>query len=480
MSTLKRKTAIALVWDFGGLLVLKGSGFIISIFLARILSPAEFGLVGMSMVFIAISQVFIDVGFTSALIQNKENSNLAYNSVFYFNIFAGIVLTGVFYIIAPIIGDFYGNEIVTNIIRLMSIGFILNSINQVQGAILKKELNFRVLTLRSVIAAIVGGIVGIIAAYSGFGVYALVLQSLTTAFLSTILLWSISTWRPSLSFSFKALKGLLGFSSFVFFDRIFSTIFNKLDVILIGKVFSPATLGFYSRAASLKDQVTIYSSSSLTKVFFPTLSSLQHDDKAHSKVYFKVLSVVSFLAFGLTGLLYALGEEIIIGLFGIKWQASVPIFQVLILGVCMYPINSMMVNAFMSKGKSKENFNIGLLRKTVGVAPLLFAYYYGIYEFTIASVIVTYLLTIMNMFFLKNYLNLSIKNHLQKIFEGMIPLIMLVFGYQFVGGFLEKIILTSSFCLCYLFFHWILQTEGSIFIYVNLKKQFIKWNILKK
>lgn len=394
MTTLKKKSAVAFAWDMGGTLVNQGSGFVISIFLARLLDPAEFGLVGMAMVFISISQVFIDVGFASALVQNKHNTKLTYSSVFYLNLAAGILLTTIFYFIAPLIGNFYENEQITDLVKWLSLIFVFNSLNIVQAAILQRELNFKILTIRSSVAAIAGGIVGITCAFSGLGVYSLVAQSLTGALLGTILLWSTSDWKPDLKFSWLELKKLTGFSSYVFTDRFISTIFQRLDILLIGKLFSPAILGFYTRAVSLKDIVARYSSSSLTKVFYPVLSSVQDDTQAFNKIYLKVVSVIAFLSFGITGVLYVLGKDIILILFGDKWLPSVAIFQVLIIGACNYPVNSMMVNAFMSKGKSRENFWIGIFRKSVRIIPLLIAYFYGLFEFTVAVVAVSYVLTI--------------------------------------------------------------------------------------
>lgn len=472
MDSLKKRSAVALVWDFVGLVLNRGSGFIISIFLARLLSPTEFGLVGMAAVFISISQVFIDVGFSSALIQRKENSDLVYSSVFYFNLFAGIVLTTIFYFLAPLIGDFYDNIEVTSIAKWLSLSFIFNSLNQVQSAILVKQLNFKVLTIRNIIASVIGGGLGVIAAFQGFGVYALVLQSLSTAIISTILLWSISSWKPSFKFSFNVLKGLLGYSSYVFFDKLASTAFQKLDVLIIAKLFSPATLGYYSRAVSLKDQVTIYSSASIQKVFFPVLSSLQRNSEEYAKVYFKVISIVIFISFFLTGLLFFLGKEIILGLFGHKWEASVPIFEVLVLGVCAYPLNSMIVNAFMSKGLSKENFRIGLIRKFVQLGPLLLAYFYGIFEYTVGFVVVTYLLTFMNIYFLEKRTKLSKSKHLLKLCDGILPLLPFILIYKLynVELFYQKMILVNIFIIFYFWYNRFRQTEGYVFLYTSLRK----------
>jgi len=472
MRSLKKRSATAFFWDIGGIILRQGSGFIITIFLARLLEPSEFGLVGMAMVFISISQVFIDVGFGSALIQNQKNTNLTYSSVFYVNLFAGIILTTTFYFAAPLIGQFYDTEQITGVVRWLSLVFIFSSLNQVQTNILKKKLDFKVLAVRGLIASISSGCIGVFLAFQGFGVYALVIQSLIGAVLGTILLWSTSGWRPDLKFSMSEVKKLTSYSSFVFFDRFVSTIFQKLDVLIIGKLFTPATLGFYSRAVSLKDQVTKYSSKSLSSVFFPVLSELQDDHKEYSRVYFKVLSVITFISYMLTGMLYLLGADIIILLFGSKWQDSIPIFEILILAACNRPLNSMMINAFMSKGKSKANFWIGIGRKIVVIVPLSIAYFYGIFFYTVAFVIASYLITTLHVFIADRILNLSKAIHFRKIFEGIVPLAILVITNTYLTqNVISPYILTCLFVLVYIIYNYIIKTEGLMFLIANIKSK---------
>lgn len=481
MSSLKNRSAKAFAWNITGTILRQGSGFVISIFLARLLEPAEFGLVGMAMVFISVSQVFIDVGFASALIQNKDNTNLTYSSIFYLNFVAGLVLTVIFYFAAPFIGGFYGNDEITSIVQWLSLIFVFNSLNLVQTSILKRELNFKALSLRNVIATSVGGVAGVTCAFMGFGVYSLVVQQIIIAILSTILLWTTSNWKPDRRFSWFEVKRLSGFSAFVFFDQFTSTVFKKMDILLIGKVFSAATLGFYTRAVSLKDQVVIYTSTSLVNVFYPVLSGLQDNHNEYKRIYFKVISVVAFVGYALTGLLYIMGGDIIIILFGDKWQPSIPIFQVLILAVCTAPINGMMVNAFMSKGKSKENFYLGLIRKLVKVIPLLIAYYYGIFEFTIAVVIAEYSLTAMNMFFTKKVVKIPLTIHFKKIFEGIIPLGIAIFFFHALElpNIWYRILLAVGFAVIYLLYSFIIKTEGLLFVWKNGSK-YLKNRLKKK
>lgn len=466
MSTLKKKTATAMAWDFGGTVLQQGFTFIISIILARLLDPAEFGLLGMAMVFISVSQVFVDAGFISALIQNQKNTNLTYSSVFFLNVVAGLCLTVIGFLIAPWIGQFYGNEKITSIFRWLSLIFLFRSLMIVQAGILRKELNFKLLNVRSVFAALGGGIIGIAAAFMGYGVYSLVAQQITIAFLGALLLWTTTDWRPEWQFSWHEVKKLTGFSAYVFFSKLSARIFNKLDILVIGKVFIPATLGFYTRAITFKDQVVRYSSSSITKVFYPVLSSHQDDKKRFNNIYFKVISVIAFVTYALTGILYFMGYDVIVGLFGEKWEPSVILFQILILATCNKPINGMMINVFLSKGKSKQNFYIGLLRKAVKTLPLILVFFYGLIEFVIAMVIIEYLVTIGNILFLGRHADLSRKVHFRKIFEGIFPLLIGVGMFELIDldRFVERLAFTLGFIIFYILYNWLIKTEGFEFI----------------
>ncbi|MFM7667012.1 MAG: oligosaccharide flippase family protein, partial [Bacteroidota bacterium] len=237
--SLRNKTIKAFTWDFFGRILTQISSFVVSIFLARLLSPEEFGLVAMALAFISISSVFIDIGFSAALIQKQDATDKTYSSIFYFNVVAGVILTLVVYVFAELIGQFYNRIEVVNLLKWLSLIFVFNSFNRVQNVILNKEMNFKLITIRTLIASILSGILGVFLAYRGHGVYSLVGQSLSFALFSTIFLWTSTTWRPSLHFSFQDLRGLMKFSVFAFFERIINSIFLKLDVLLLAKLFNP-------------------------------------------------------------------------------------------------------------------------------------------------------------------------------------------------------------------------------------------------
>lgn len=470
-NNLLRKSAGAFLWDIGGTVFKHGIGFIISIILARLLSPNEFGLIAMAMVVIAVSEVFTDIGFTAALIQRQDVNALTFSSVFYLNLVLAIFLTAIVFMIAPFVADFYRNDKITAIIRLLSLIFIFNAFSVVQISFLKRKLKFKLLTYRSIVAGIVGGVAGVLGALNGLGVYSLVAQVLITALVNSIILWVLSSWKPTLMFSFKEIRKLSMYSMYTFFDRFFSILFQKVDVVFIGRVFSPSTLGFYSTAQNISNYTNTYSSSSLLRVYFPVLSRAQNDDELFKQIYFRVSSLIAFVAFFLTGILFIIAEPLIVNLFGGKWLQAVPLFQILIFKSFNPPINSMMLNAMLSKGKAKENFKIGIVRKLIRLMPIGIGLVYGLIPFVWAVVCVSYLLTFYNIFFLQKYLGINAAYHVRKIFEGLLPLVMLFFvGDLIKGDLLQTTLVAVMFAVLYLIYARIIGMEGMNLAIEGFKK----------
>ncbi len=217
--SLKDKSAKALGWSFIETMSTQGISFIVSIVLARLLEPAEFGLVGMAMVFTSLSSLFINMGFTTALVQTDNESSIARSTVFFFNIFMAGLLVIFFYYSAPYIARFYGEEQITSIVRWYSLSIFIGSFSVVQSTLLTKYLKFKDLAVRRFLAVFVAAIVGLVMAFKGYGVYALVGQSVASSIVGVVVLWSVAEWRPRLEFSVKALKELAGFSTYVFFTQ---------------------------------------------------------------------------------------------------------------------------------------------------------------------------------------------------------------------------------------------------------------------
>lgn len=424
--SLKRKTQTALIWDLSGSMGRQIAAFAISILLARLLSPEEYGIVAMAMIFIQLTNVFIDVGFTDGIVQSKNISNLALTSLFYVNFSFSILLSMLIILIAPFIGEFYENNQITDVLYYLVIVPPIAALGKVHSAILMRNLNFKALNIRTIAATIIGGAVGVISAINGQGVYSLVWQQIIFTITDTILLWVGSKWKPIFAFSFNEIRSVLNFSQYVFFDQLLRQVFNKINTLFVGKVFSPIGLGVYSRAESLNSLVSEYTSNSLRNVMYPVLSSVQDDSFRFSQIFFRASSLSSAVATILTGTLYFLSETIIIGLLGEKWRGSVNIFKILAFVMLVAPHIGLISKAILSKGLSKVKFNMGLIQRILLLSPLPLGFFYGIELFTVGITVSKYLILFAFILYAHRDLGFSISQQFKTIFTPIYPLIILI------------------------------------------------------
>ena len=272
LSSLKQKTLSGVLWSCVERFSVQGIQFVIMVIMARILLPSDYGMIGMLAIFIAIAQTLIDSGFSNALIQKKDRSEIDYSTVFYFNIAVGIVLYFILFFSSPLIARFYNTPELTGLTRVLALNLFINSLAVVQRAILSIKIDFKTQAKASFSAAIISGIVGIVMAYTGFGVWSLAVQTVLNAFVNTVLLWIFSKWIPLKVFSFESFKKLFTFGSKLLASGLLDTIYRNIYTIVIGKKFASTDLGYFTRA----DQFAQFPSSNLTgiiqRVTFPVLS----------------------------------------------------------------------------------------------------------------------------------------------------------------------------------------------------------------
>jgi O-antigen/teichoic acid export membrane protein len=474
---LNQKTKDSVIWDLSGAFIRQFALLFISILLARLLEPEEFGILGMSMVFISISQVFTDVGFTSGLIQQKDTKDIAYSSVFYINLLISVVLSGVILLTAPLIANFYEILKVEIILYYLAIIPPIAALGRVQAAILTKQINFKSLTIRDITATLVGGVLGVSAAFLDYGVYSLVIQQIAMVTTGTLMLWFSTNWIPKLEFSTNEIKKLFAFSSFVFLDSVLRQVFNKIDTIFIGKMFSPAMLGFYSRAESLKSQVQTYTTNSLRKVIFPVLSQLQDDDEKFKSTYFKAFNIVTGLIVLLIAPIYFLSNFIIIFLLGAKWEPSIIFFQILIFSGITSPQIGMMGKAVLAKGYSKLKFSIGLIQRLLKTTPIVFGLLFGIKEFAIAVVAASTLVFFVYSIVLDKRLKLSFWLQVKNLLiPNLLFFCFLIFSVLFEKN-VNQWLITILFLITHVIYIKLIKHESYTFIQAALKKGI---SILKK
>mgnify|MGYP001799355676 CR=1 FL=1 len=391
------------LWDFVGKGAHQIVSFVISIILARILGPEAFGLLGMAMVVIGIAQVFGDFGFSSGVIQAKEVTAVQYNTIFWINVIFGLVLSALTFFSAALVTWFYESEEVGNVFRSLSPIFLLGSFSVLPLAILKRQVNFKSIAIINFIAVIIAGATGLTLAYSDYGVYALVAQSLIQYAILSIAAWFFVDWRPVLNyathFDLKSIGDIWKFSSNLFYSSLLDAVVTRLDVLIIGKLFSAATIGFYTRAVSFYNLIVRYSSSSLAQVFFPVISKIQDDKEAVRQLTLKSVHVVSFAIFLLIGATYLVSDEVFLVLLSAEWLEASAYFKIILLSAYSRPLGATMVNVLIGLGNSKTHLKIEVVKKFLLFLAYLVGFQFGLIGFLYSLIFSRAISTVINVIF---------------------------------------------------------------------------------
>lgn len=458
MKSLKQQGVTAFIWEFTSRILSRGMRFIISIFLARLLEPEDFGLIALVMIVIELASLFTNIGLNGALIQRKRNSPIHYSSVFYFSLTVGILLTMSTFIAAPYFADFYQKDILEPLMKVLSFSFIINALCSVQVGIFRKNLEYAILTKIRFLSTGIPGIIGILLAYSGFGVWSLAASSILSSFLFTLFIWLKSQWRPSFIFSFKALKNLWGFGFRMFLSGLLDNVYLRLDYMIIGKLFPIETVGYLQRAKSLNELATQYSAGSLMSVLFPLLSKIKGDLNRFQKIVEKSFNLISFMAFLLLGILYLSSESIIVLIFGEKWLPSVEYFKIIALIGFNLPVSSVLVNILSSRGKSKDFLRLEIYKKIVMSTDFIILIYYGVIMYLYYKVLTSIITIYINIIFAAREIQVDKRTFIIPLInQGLIALSAVIFIQYF----------NTMFELGY-FSMLFLQTAEYIFIFIVL------------
>ncbi len=368
--SLKHKTLRGTLWSSIERFSVQGVMFVVMIIMARILTPEDYGLVGMLTIFIAISQSLIDSGFSQALIRKQDRSEIDNSTVFYFNIAVGVILYLILFFSAPLIAKFYNEPILVPLTRVISLSILINSFVVVQRALLTVNIDFKTQAKASFSAAIASGIVGITMAYTGWGVWSIVWYQITNLAVNVGLLWIFSKWRPQLVYSWKSFKELFFFGSKLAASGILDTLYNNIFLIVIGKIFKASDLGYYTRA----QQFAAFPSSNLTgiiqRVTFPVLCTIQDDDERLQSVYRRFLRLSAFLIFPLMIGLAAVAKPLVLLLLKEQWEFAATLLSIICLSMMWYPIHSINLNLLQVKGRSDLFLKLEIVKKCVGIVIL--------------------------------------------------------------------------------------------------------------
>ncbi|MFO7869373.1 MAG: lipopolysaccharide biosynthesis protein [Bacteroidales bacterium] len=412
---LKERVVTGMIWSsvhrFGTMLI----SFAANLILARLLTPEDFGIIGMIMVFIAISSTLVEGGFASALIQKKNPTNEDYSTIFYWNLITSVILFFTLYLTAPAIESFYQMPTLTPILRVQGLFLILNAFNVIQITQLKKQLNFKRLANIQITATILGAILGIAMAYSGFGVWSLVAQILAISFLNSILLWYSGNWRPGFVFNMGSFKTLFKFGSYMLLTNLMNKIYENIQALIIGKMFSVRDLGFYTQAKKIEEVPVIGLSTVVNQVTFPVFSELQDDlDKLKIGIS-KSLKAITFINFPLMLFFVIAAKPIIILLFTEKWSSSIPFLQILGIAGMLYTLNTANTNIFKSLGRSDTYFWVTLFKRCIGLVLIIIGAQFSIMGMLYAIVLNTYLFFFVNAYFSAKLSGYSISQQIKDI-----------------------------------------------------------------
>lgn len=477
---LKQKAVTGVVWSslqrFSQIFV----SFISGIVLARLLSPEDYGLIGMLSIFMLLSSTFIDGGFGAALIQKKRPTQDDYSTVFFWNLGLSFFLYFLLFVSAPYIAAFYHVELLSKVLRVQGVVLVINALQAVQLNLLNKNFKFKKKAIVLTITSIISLAVTILLAYKGWGVWALVAQNILLAFIPTVIFWLSSTWWPQLRFSINSLKELFGFGFYILLLNLVSTAANNVQGLLIGRVYNPTTMGYYSKGHSTEMIASGTISQIISQVTFPLYAELQDDFEVLIAAIKKITTVIAYLTFPLMFVLILLAKPIFIILYSEKWLDSVPYFQMLCLAglaACLQSINNQVIAAI---GKSRAMFNWGLFKHLAGCLLLIIGLILdGMRGLLIGMVTRSWLTYIVNASLVSKYVGYTLWRQLKDL-SPIMGISILSFVVSYLAGrilavnmYVIAIVEIILFSLCY-FCGSLFFKIGALPYVVDILKPYIK------
>lgn len=405
--SLKQKTAKGVLWSSVEQFSVQIIQFVLGLIMARILSPHDYGLVGMILVFTAIAQSFVDSGFANALIRKQNRTEVDYSTAFYFNIVVGVVAYFILFFASPFIAQFYNEPLLESLTKVVAINVFINSLGIVPRARYTINVDFKTQAKATTTSVLISGVIGIWMAYSGYGVWAIVWQSVIRNGLNVLLLWLLAKWLPLFQFSWHSFREMWSFGYKLLLSGLIDRIYGNIYQLIIGKVFSARDLGNYTRA----HQFASFPSSNFTgiigRVTYPILSSIQDDDARLERVYRKYLRLSAFVVFPLMVGLSVLAEPLIISILTDKWSAAIILLQIICFTMMWYPIHAINLNLLQVKGRSDLFLKLEIIKKIILVAILCITVPIGLIAMCIGGIFSSMLCLVVNTYYTGKLINVG-------------------------------------------------------------------------
>jgi len=442
---LKEKTVSGLFWSAIDSFANHGIQFVIGIILARLLTPREFGLIGMITIFVAVSQTFINSGFSSALIRKKECTQADYSTVFYYNMAMGLILYLILYFSAGAISSFFQEPELKWLVRALGINLIIGSVTLIQDTTIRKRIDFKLLTKIAVISSLISGIIGTVLAFAGFGVWSLVARSLATSFFSSLLVWLWNRWKPILVFSVKSFKELFGFGSKLLASSLIDTVYNNIYYLVIGKYFTAQELGYYTRASGFRDLPSKSLNTIMSRVTYPVLAQMQDNKKLLKAGYKKMIRNIMFISFVLMAGLAAVAEPLVITLIGEKWRQSIVYLQLLCFPGVMYPLHALNLNMLNVQGRSDLFLKLEIVKKIIAVPAIIIGIIWGIKVMILGMWVINIISYYLNSYYSGRFINYPMREQIADIMPSFLVAFLMgitvyLAGLLLPAGYLVKLI----------------------------------------
>ena len=386
IDSLRNKTLSGSFWSLADNLAGSGITFLVGLVLARLLTPQEYGVIGIIMIFIAVFNSIVDSGFSNALIRKNDADDTDYNTVFFFNLMISVLLFFILYFSANAISAYFKIPILVPVTKVMASIVIINAFAIIQRTILVKNIDFKMQMKVSLIASIVSGVVGIGMAIMGYGVWSLVGQQISRQLMNSVFLWIFNKWRPGLTVSGKSFKELFGFGWKLLVSGLIDTIWKQIYQVVIGKCYSAETLGHYTRAEQFNQIFSSNLTAVVHRVSYPALSKIQDEKERLKQAYRKVIKTTMLVTFPCMLGLAAVAKPMILVLIGEQWLPCVPYLQIICFSGMLYPLHALNLNMLQVKGRSDVYLILEIVKKTIAVGPILLGIFININWMLIGSV----------------------------------------------------------------------------------------------
>ncbi|MFT6699549.1 MAG: teichuronic acid exporter [Porticoccaceae bacterium] len=465
--SLRKQALSGMIWTYSQQFGSQLLSFGVSVILARLILPEEFGLVGMLAVFMGVSSALFEGGLTSSLIRTKEINDEDYTTVFIFNFIGSIVIYVLLFIGAPYIAAFYHQPILTDITRVYGLNFIFLAFGTVQNTVLTRELKFKKQALITLPAVLISSMVGLLMAYYGYGVWSLVFSALVNSSFVSLSLWFNSEWKPKLVFNIEKFHIHFQYGYKMTLSAILDTLFTNAYQIIIGRFYAPAQVGYYSRANSLMMLPVGNISTALNRVVFPLFSKVQDDTPRFRNAYKEIMQLVLFIITPIIVIMALLAEPLVVFLFTDKWLSVVPIFKIICFTGILYPLHVYNLLVLQVKGRSDLFLKLEIIKKIILSIILAISFFYGFYALLWGQLI----FSIIALFINTHYAGIMLEYKMIQQLKDISPVFLFAIGMGIGVFFIDNQLLaysnfirltTSGFfgILFYIFLAWIFKFDA--------------------